>query len=59
MTFIKIKNGMKLKDKNCTGAYDAYGNFLCGYNTKLNCEECKYGLGNKNPEAKYNVTKRN
>lgn len=32
-----------------------WGNDIdCGYQTKLTCDECKYGGGNKNPEAKIN-----
>lgn len=26
----------------------------CGYNTELSCEDCKYGMGRKDPEAKCN-----
>lgn len=26
----------------------------CGYDTKIECEECKYGGGRKNPESKCN-----
>ena len=28
--------------------------FGCGYNTSIDCGECKYGAGRKNPEAKCN-----
>ena len=36
----------------CKGYYDQYtGDFDCDYNTTLTCEECKYGLGNRNPAA--------
>ena len=28
--------------------------FDCEYNTTLSCDECKYGKGRKNPEAKCN-----
>lgn len=28
--------------------------FACGYFTKIDCEDCKYGMGRKNPEAKIN-----
>lgn len=27
----------------------------CGYDTKIECEQCKYGGGRKNPEAKCNT----
>lgn len=33
---------------DCGWEYD------CGYNTTLDCEECKYGGGRKNPESKKN-----
>ncbi len=28
--------------------------FECGYNTKIDCDECKYGGGRKDPRAKKN-----
>lgn len=28
--------------------------FYCGYETLIDCGECKYGCGLKNPEAKCN-----
>lgn len=31
--------------------------FDCEYQSILDCEECKYGLGKKDPEAKCNKTK--
>ena len=43
------------KHPKCTGYYNAFtGDFDCDYNTKLSCEECKYGLGRKDPEARCN-----
>lgn len=27
----------------------------CGYDTKIECERCKYGGGRKDPEAKCNT----
>lgn len=38
----------------CEGYHDYYGEFDCGYGSILFCEECKYGLGRKDPEAKCN-----
>ena len=35
------------------------GQIDCDYNTILECEECKYGEGKKNPEAKCNQRKLN
>ena len=29
----------------------------CEYNTDLSCEDCKYGLGRRDPEAKINKIK--
>lgn len=31
--------------------------FDCGYNTIIPCDDCKYGGGKKNPEAKCNQNK--
>lgn len=31
--------------------------FTCGYGSKVDCGECKYGFGRKNPEAKINQFK--
>ena len=31
--------------------------FDCEYGSKLDCEECKYGMGRKDPEAKCNQFK--
>jgi hypothetical protein len=33
--------------------FDGY-DYDCEYDTSLECEECKYGLGKKDPEAKCN-----
>ena len=40
----------------CLGYYDYYGDFDCGYQTSITCEDCKYGVcgGRKDPEAKCN-----
>ncbi len=38
----------KLTHDQHTGEYD------CGYLTALTCEECKYGFGTRDPEAKCN-----
>lgn len=58
---IKSKNLIEIfspaqttKHPKCLGSYDEWqGDWDCGYYTKLSCEECKYGLGRKDPEAKY------
>ena len=42
------------KHPKCLGERDYWGDFDCGYQTTLMCEDCKYGLGTRNPEAKCN-----
>jgi hypothetical protein len=42
------------KHPKCLGEKDYWGEFDCGYQTTLMCEDCKYGLGRKDPEAKCN-----
>ena len=44
----------KQKHPKCLGDVDYYGEFDCGYYTTILCEDCKYGLGRKDPEAKCN-----
>lgn len=42
----------------CLLKYDNWnGDYYCWYNTTLPCEECKYGMGRRDPEAKCNQTK--
>lgn len=41
----------------CLGWFDYWGEFDCDYNTVLICDECKYGVGRKDPEAKCNQLK--
>ena len=44
------------KHPKCEGWYDEFrGDYDCGYATKLTCEECKYGVGRNDPEAKCNA----
>lgn len=46
------------KHPKCLGFYDAWtGDFDCDYYTTISCEECKYGIGRKDPEAKCNQIK--
>jgi hypothetical protein len=43
------------KHPKCRGTYDSWnGDFDCDYGTTLTCEQCKYGMGRKDPEAKCN-----
>ncbi len=42
----------------CKGWYDVMtGDYDCEYPTILECEDCKYGMGRKDPEAKCNQPK--
>lgn len=44
------------KHPKCKGYqmdYDPY-DYDCDYNTTITCEDCKYGMGKKDPEAKCN-----
>lgn len=46
----------------CAGERDHLGDYDCGYDTVLVCEDCKYGgmsgrRGGKDPEAKVNQPK--
>ena len=48
----------KTKHQKCLGYYDEFsGDYDCEYKSTLTCEECKYGLGKKDPEAKCNQFK--
>ena len=50
----------KSKHPNCKG-YEYWTDFGyeydCGYGSDLTCEDCKYGLGKCDPEAKCNQSK--
>lgn len=36
----------------CAGTHNEWvGDYDCGYSTKLDCDQCKYGGGRKDPEA--------
>ena len=42
----------------CKGKYDEWnGDYDCDYRSNLLCEDCKYGGGRKDPEAKCNQPK--
>jgi len=46
------------KHPKCLSTYDAWnGDYDCEYSSNLTCEECKYGVGTKDPEAKCNHIK--
>lgn len=46
---------MAKRRSKCKGSYDEYhGEFDCEYGSYLDCSDCKYGLGFKDPEAKCN-----
>lgn len=39
----------------CRGWYDEFsGDYDCDYYSVLSCDDCKYGAGEKDPEAKCN-----
>lgn len=44
------------KAQTCNNFYDPI-EYECGYFTTLDCDDCKYGGGKKNPEAKCNQEK--
>jgi len=45
----------KTRHPKCLGSHDEMnGDYDCEYQSSLTCEECKYGIGRKNPEAKCN-----
>lgn len=49
-----------VKHPKCGGykEWTDYGyEFDCSYNTTLECDECKYGVGRKDPAAKCNQLK--
>lgn len=56
-TDMDVRLGVTKKHPKCMGYKEWTGNgyeFDCDYNTKLDCGECKYGGGRKDPEAKCN-----
>ncbi len=60
--FVMQKQARKIEVRHpkCKGSHDmtpdAGFEFECGYESYLDCGECKYGLGRKDPEAKCNQT---
>lgn len=45
----------RFRHPKCKGHYDEInGNYGCEYDTVLDCGECKYGAGKKDPDAKCN-----
>ena len=56
----KLLIPIKVRHPKCNGfsdqTPDAGVEFECGYGSYLDCGECKYGLGRKDPEAKCNQT---
>jgi hypothetical protein len=46
----------KERHPKCLGYYEVWsGEYDCGYNTNIVCDECKYGAGRKDPEAACNT----
>ena len=61
MSLLKIDTSMVKEEpqikrhKKCKGWYDEFtGDYDCDYQSVLVCDECNYGAGRKNPEAKCN-----
>ena len=52
----KLAGKPNTKHPLCKGYRDDYDpyDYSCGYDTDLDCEDCKYGVGRKDPEAKCN-----
>lgn len=52
---IPIKNISNSRHPLCAGYRNEWtGEFDCDYNTKITCDDCKYGVGRKDPNAKRN-----
>ena len=51
-----LNNGRSSRHSKCKGfrTQDYGSEYDCGYDTKIDCDECKYGGGRKDPEAKCN-----
>jgi len=46
------------KHPKCLLEYDEWnGDYDCGYDSTLDCDDCKYGMGKKDPEEKCNQRK--
>lgn len=44
-----------VKHPKCLGYRDEHtGEYDCEYQTAITCDECKYGVGRKDPDAKCN-----
>ena len=58
LTNMTTSNPRETRHPKCAGYYDEMnGDYDCHYYTSISCEECKYGCGRKNPEAKCNQIK--
>jgi len=50
--------GLQRKHPKCDGTRNIFtGDYNCSYETTLVCEDCKYGMGRKDPAAKCNQRK--
>ena len=56
VSFLVNKTKAKGKHPKCKGYRDYWGDFDCEYQTKIDCDQCKYGGhgGRKDPAAKCN-----
>ena len=49
-------DNLPIKHHLCKLEYDQFtGDYDCGYKTTLTCEDCKYGVGKKDPQTKANT----
>ena len=55
--FFTLENNSNTNKKHpkCLGYFDNLtGDLECDYQSDLECDQCKYGVGRKDPEAKCN-----
>lgn len=51
----EYKDAVQRIKPGCQLSYDEFnGDYDCLYGSYLSCEECKYGMGRKDPEALVN-----
>lgn len=54
---IEVPEGVKqiVHHPKCLLRFDAYnGDYDCEYHSTLSCDDCKYGVGRRDPEAQCN-----
>jgi hypothetical protein len=54
---VEINPNKPIRHSKCKG-FEIFGlwgkEYECGYYSKIDCDQCKYGGGKKDPEAKCN-----